>query len=48
MVQDLLGHSSNSVTLDLYMAVVDELGFDAVTEFKNQFENRIVPLHLQI
>ena len=48
VVQDLLGHSSISVTLDLYRAVVDELGFDAVTELEDQFENRIVPLHLQI
>ena len=30
VVQDLLGHSSISVTLDLYTASVDELGRDAV------------------
>lgn len=30
VVQDLLGHSSITVTLDLYTASVDELGQDAV------------------
>lgn len=45
VVQDLLGHSSISVTLDLYTAVVDELGFDAVTALEDQFQNRVAPLN---
>jgi integrase len=37
VVQDLLGHSSITVTLDLYTAALDELGVDAVESLENQF-----------
>jgi integrase len=36
VVQDLLGHSSITVTLDLYTAALDELGVDAVESLENQ------------
>jgi integrase len=37
VVQDLLRHSSITVTLDLYTAALDELGVDAVESLENQF-----------
>jgi site-specific recombinase XerD len=39
VVQDLLGRSSITVTLDLYNEALDELGVDAVESLENQFES---------
>jgi len=39
VVQDLLGHSSITVTLDLYTASLDDLGIDAVNSLENQFQS---------
>jgi integrase len=36
VVQDLLGHSSITVTLDLYTANLDDLGREAVESLDNQ------------
>lgn len=38
VVQDLLGHSSITVTLDLYTSSLDDLGIDAVNSLDNQFK----------
>lgn len=40
VVQDLLGHSSITVTLDLYTAALDDLGVDAVESLENQFDRK--------
>ena len=41
VVQDLLGHSSITVTLDLYTATLDELGVDAVESLENQLPTNL-------
>ena len=41
VVQDLLGHSSITVTLDLYTAALDELGVDAVESLENQLPTNL-------
>ena len=40
MVQDLLGHSSITVTLDLYTANLDDLGREAVESLDNQHDSQ--------